>query len=80
MQNNKHKGNKHEICFANPKKYGTHKAVKYADTNVGKGEGFITYPLYALGFLKKEEEHLIIPFPSSEFPDDINKITQSNES
>ncbi len=69
-----------KFVLANPKKYGTHRAVKYADTNVGKGEGFITYPLYALGFLKKEEEHLIIPFPSSEFPDDINKITQIHES
>ncbi len=55
--------------LANPKKYGTHTAVKYADTNVGKGDGFITYPLYALGFLKDEEESLIIPMMETESTD-----------
>lgn len=34
-----------------PKKYGAHPAIKYADTNVGKGNGFLTFPHYALGFL-----------------------------
>lgn len=57
-----------KFVLANAKKYGTHKAVKYADTNIGKGDGFITYPLYALGFLKKEEESLIIPSPDSGNP------------
>ncbi|MCF0241896.1 MAG: hypothetical protein HUK25_04615, partial [Treponema sp.] len=42
-------------------KYGIHPAVKIADTNVGGGEGFETYPLYALGFLEKRKEQKIIP-------------------
>ena len=43
-----------KYVIAHPEKYGVHKAVKFADTNVGGGEGFTTYPLYVLGFLKKE--------------------------
>lgn len=41
-----------KFVLANPKRFGTHKAIKFADANVGGGEGFKTYPLYALGFLK----------------------------
>lgn len=44
-------------------RFGEHKAVKYADANIGEGEGFKTYPLYALVFLKKEEKHMIVDFP-----------------
>ncbi len=40
-----------KYVLANPKKYGTHAAVKIADANIGAGEGFKTYPLYALGFI-----------------------------
>lgn len=40
-----------KFVLANPKRFGTHKAIKFADANVGGGEGFKTYPLYALGFL-----------------------------
>lgn len=45
----------------NPKKYGVHPAIKFADTNVGGGEGFVTYPLYALGLLSWKEEQVIVP-------------------
>ena len=41
-----------KFVIANPQKYGKHPAIKFADTNVGSGDGFITYPLYAVGFLK----------------------------
>ena len=50
-----------KFVIANSKKYGIHPAVKIADTNVGGGEGFETYPLYALGFLEKRKEQKIIP-------------------
>lgn len=42
-----------KFVLANQKKYGAHPAVKFADANVGGGENFNTYPLYALGFLPK---------------------------
>ncbi len=45
----------------NPKKYGTHPAIKLAATNVGRGEGFVTLPSYALGLLEAGEEALIAP-------------------
>lgn len=41
-----------KFVLANPKKFGKHPAIKFADTNVGEGDGFYTYPLYAIGFLK----------------------------
>lgn len=47
--------------IGHPKKYGTHPAVKFADTNVGGGEGFLTLPLYALGFLEGPVHDLVIP-------------------
>lgn len=47
-----------KFVLSNPKRFGKHKAVKIADTNIGHGEGFITYPLYAIGFMKDEEETL----------------------
>lgn len=40
-----------KFVLSKPQKYGVHPAIKFADTNVGAGEGFVTYPLYALGFL-----------------------------
>ncbi len=52
-----------KFVLSHPERFGEHKAVKYADTNIGGGEGFKTYPLYALGFLKKEEKHMIVDFP-----------------
>ena len=50
-----------KFVISNPKKYGTHPAIKIADANIGGGQGFETYPLYALGFLKKTSEKNIIP-------------------
>lgn len=49
-----------KYVLANPKKYGKHKAYKYSDTNVGKGEGFDTFPLYALGYLEMNKEKMIV--------------------
>lgn len=49
-----------KFVIANSKKYGKHPAVKFADANVGGGQGFTTYPLYALGFLpEKPKENKI---------------------
>lgn len=56
--NNKATSMKHVL--ANPKKYGKHPAIKYADANVGGGDGFITLPLYAIGFVDKKKEKQII--------------------
>lgn len=50
-----------KYVLANPKKYGKHKAIKIADTNVGSGDGFITLPLYSLGFIHQENKPLIAP-------------------
>lgn len=49
-----------KYVIAHPGKYGTHPAEKYADTNVSGGDGFITLPLYAAGFIKKEETSMNI--------------------
>ena len=57
-----------KYVLANAKKYGVHPAVKFADTNVGGGKGFVTLPLYALGFLPEPEEQLIVPEVSIELP------------
>ena len=47
-----------KFVLANPKRFGIHPAVKFSDTNVSTGEGFYTYPLYAIGFIdhKKPDE------------------------
>ena len=49
-----------KFVIANEKKYGKHPAVKIADSNVGGGNGFDTYPLYSLGFLQKKEKANLI--------------------
>lgn len=49
-----------KFVLNNPKRFGLHEAIKYADANVGGGEGFRTYPLYALGFIKKKQRSLIV--------------------
>ena len=59
-----------KYVLANAKKYGVHPAVKFADTNVGGGKGFVTLPLYALGFLPAPEEQLIVPEVSIELPNE----------
>ena len=45
-----------KFVIANPKRFGTHPAIKFSDTNIGRGEGFITYPLYAIGFMKIDDK------------------------
>lgn len=50
-----------KYVLANPKKYGSHPAVKIADANLDGGNGFETYPLYALGFLEKPQQAKIVP-------------------
>ncbi len=49
-----------KYVLANPGKYGFHPAIKIADANVGGGEGYATYPLYALGFIPNEVKKLIV--------------------
>lgn len=49
-----------KFVLANQKRYGTHPAVKIADSNVGGGENFETYPLYSLGFLQKSKSPKIV--------------------
>jgi hypothetical protein len=47
--------------LAHPAKYGAHSAIKFADANVGGGEGFVTYPHYALGFLPESPSSSTVP-------------------
>ncbi len=49
-----------KYVLANPKKYGTHQAIKIADANVGVGTDFETYPLYALGFFDAERKPNVV--------------------
>ena len=48
------------FVIANQKKYGKHPAVKFADTNVGRGDGFITLPLYAIGLIELDNKQIIV--------------------
>lgn len=50
-----------KYVIANPKKYGKHPAVKFSDTNIGRGEGFSTYPLYAACFVSEKTNKNIVP-------------------
>lgn len=52
-----------KFVLANKKRFGEHKAIKLQDSNVGKGDGFVTYPLYAIALMKKKEESFIVPKP-----------------
>ena len=49
-----------KYVIANQKKYGKHPAIKFSDTNVGIAEGFITLPLYAIGFIEKKKDKMIV--------------------
>ncbi len=62
-----------KYVLADPKKYGSHPAVKLSDTNIGKGEGFMTYPLYALNFLIRKQDPVQIVEADS---DRINEAVQ----
>ncbi|MBR2811082.1 MAG: ATP-binding protein [Solobacterium sp.] len=59
-----------KYVLAHPEKYGTHPAVKIADTNIGTGDGFVTYPLYALEFLIRDPEPLLVE------PDDPSSLSK----
>ena len=51
-----------KFVIANPKRFGTHPAVKIADANIGTGDGFETFPLYSLGFIPKPQKtHIVEP-------------------
>lgn len=52
----------------NPKRFGRHPAVKFADANVGGGKGFLTLPLYALGFIDEPREPFVVPAVHIELP------------
>lgn len=49
-----------KYVLANPKRFGSHNAIKIADTNNGSGNGFVTRPLYSLGFLEPERTSAIV--------------------
>lgn len=49
-----------KFVLANEKRFGKHSAVKIADSNVGGGENFDTYPLYSLGFMQKKQTKNIV--------------------
>ncbi len=49
-----------KYVISKPQKYGVHKAIKYADTNIGEGNGFDTYPLYAVGLIERPKKESIV--------------------
>lgn len=49
-----------KYVISKPQKYGVHKAIKYADTNIGEGNGFDTYPLYAVGLIERPKKENIV--------------------
>lgn len=49
-----------KFVLANKKRFGHHPAVKISDSNVGGGDGFDTYPLYSLGFIKNQKKQNIV--------------------
>lgn len=53
--------------LSHPEKYGKHPAIKIADTNVGQGDGFLTFPLYYCGFLP--DQYAFNPLPKQDFSD-----------
>lgn len=62
-----------KYVLAHPNKYGKHPAIKLADTNVGTGDGFVTYPLYALGFMPRRDGAIPVP------PVDLSGLAASLE-
>lgn len=50
-----------KYVISHPQKFGKHPAIKFEDSNVGEGEGFLTLPLYALGFLDFNRGSEILP-------------------
>lgn len=68
-----------KYVLANPQKYGVHPAVKIADANVGTGDGFVTLPLYALGFLVNEEKSFKVEDETAAFNEAYRRIRKSKE-
>ena len=58
-----------KYVIANPQKYGVHPAIKIADTNVGVGPGYKTYPIYALGFLPSGQDTFIVKEIKTDLPE-----------
>ena len=58
-----------KYVLANPQKYGAHPAIKFSDTNVGKGDGFTTYPIYAADFYFSYRREFSLP------DTDVSKLT-----
>ena len=57
---NNDKATSMKFVIANSKRFGKHPAIKFADTNVGGGEGFITLPLYAIGFIEHNNTNNVV--------------------
>ncbi len=49
-----------KYVISKPEKYGKHPAIKISDTNVGTGNGFVTFPLYYCGFVKQNVSSAIM--------------------
>ncbi len=49
-----------KFVLSNPKRFGEHPAIKFSDTNVGGGNGFVTLPLYAIGLMEQKHENGIV--------------------
>nr|WP_256379746.1 DUF4143 domain-containing protein [Butyrivibrio sp. WCD2001] len=49
-----------KYVIGNQKNYGIHPAIKLADTNIVQGDGFTTYPLYAIGFMEPIVSNTVI--------------------
>ncbi len=63
-----------KFVISHQKKYGIHPAIKLSDTNVGEGDGFTTYPLYAIGFMEPTVSGNIIT------PVDVTNLRVPDES
>ncbi len=64
-----------KYVLAHPEKYGPHPAIKLADTNVGGGSGFVTWPLYALSFAASETQVSVSDFSDV---DALNRLFPEN--
>ncbi len=50
-----------KYVLSHPDRFGAHPAIKIADTNVGHGDGFKTYPLYYCGFMARKPVSWVLP-------------------
>lgn len=49
-----------KYVLSNPKKYGEHKGIKIADSNIGISKEYVTFPLYALNFILDKKESIVL--------------------